>query len=61
MPRYKGLEGFMKSKGFEIDMEYGNSGDFEIFADGKLIFSKQEQHRYPNPPEVLAAVESLGK
>jgi hypothetical protein len=40
MPRYKGLEGFLKSKGMEVDFEYGNLGDFEIFADEKQIFSK---------------------
>ena len=61
MPRYKGLEGFLKSKGMEVDFEYGNTGDFEVFAEGTLVFSKQQQGRYPSPPEILSAVENLGK
>lgn len=34
MPRYKGLEGYMKQKGYEVDFEYGEVGTFEVYCDG---------------------------
>jgi len=53
MPRYMGLMGFLKGKNIPSSYEYGNSGDFEVFVGETLIFSKQQQGRYPTPPEVF--------
>jgi selT/selW/selH-like putative selenoprotein len=32
----------------------GGGGEFEITVDGKLIFSKKAEHRFPEHEEVLA-------
>ncbi|CAL5970626.1 Selenoprotein_W [Hexamita inflata] len=61
MPRFKGLQGFLKGKGIDCDYEYGNFGDFEVHYKGQLIYSKQETGTYPSPPQVLEAIEKLGK
>jgi len=31
----------------------GSGGEFEISVDGKLIFSKKQEGRFPAPEEVL--------
>ena len=57
MPRYEGLEGYLKQKGIqEIDFEYGNTGDFEVFYNDAMVFSKQKEGRHPTPPEILTAI-----
>ena len=60
MPRFKGLQGYLKGKGIECDYSIGNPGDFEVYAGDSLLFSKQSTGRYPSPPEVLAALQNLG-
>ncbi|KAH0573878.1 Selenoprotein W [Spironucleus salmonicida] len=61
MPRFKGLQAFLKGKlGVEAVFEYGALGDFEVFANGTLVFSKAKEGSYPSPPAVLAAIEALG-
>jgi selT/selW/selH-like putative selenoprotein len=32
----------------------GSGGEFEITLDGRLIFSKRKEGRFPDPDEVLA-------
>jgi selT/selW/selH-like putative selenoprotein len=32
----------------------GSTGQFDVFADGKLIFSKQAEARFPEYDEVIA-------
>lgn len=34
-----------------------DGGRFEILADGKLIFSKLEQKRFPSNDEVIGLIE----
>ena len=37
----------------------GDEGVFDVFADGRLVFSKHEKGRFPkNPEEVLALITS---
>ena len=34
-------------------------GQFDVVADGELIFSKQQEQRFPEPDEVVGALRSL--
>lgn len=61
MPRYKGMEGYLKQKGYECSFEYGETGTFEVYCDGQLIWSKKECGEYPIPPQILEACQKLGK
>ncbi len=37
----------------------GSGGVFDVEADGKLVFSKHEQSRFPETDEVLTALGKL--
>jgi len=34
----------------------GGGGEFEVTLDGRLIFSKRAEGRFPSPEEVLAHI-----
>jgi predicted Rdx family selenoprotein len=34
----------------------GAKSQFDVLADGKLVFSKQREGRWPEPAEILAAL-----
>jgi hypothetical protein len=36
----------------------GEKSQFDIFADGELVFSKQSERRWPEDGEVLALLSS---
>jgi selT/selW/selH-like putative selenoprotein len=36
----------------EAEVEEGSKGQFDVLVDGELIFSKQEQGRFPEDSEV---------
>jgi predicted Rdx family selenoprotein len=38
------------------EMEEGEKSQFDVFVDDELVFSKQRQGRFPELPEVLAAL-----
>ena len=40
-------------------MVVGGRGQFDVVADGELIFSKQQEQRFPEPDEVIGALRSL--
>jgi selT/selW/selH-like putative selenoprotein len=40
----------------EAEIEPGGNGQFDVLADGKLIFSKQQEGRFPHHPEIRALV-----
>jgi selT/selW/selH-like putative selenoprotein len=46
----------LKAEGFDAGTTEGESGQFDVRADGDVIFSKQEQGRFPEPGEILAAL-----
>jgi predicted Rdx family selenoprotein len=35
----------------------GEKGQFDVLRDGTLVFSKWREHRFPEPGEILAALE----
>jgi predicted Rdx family selenoprotein len=37
----------------------GAKSQFDVVADGTLVFSKQHEGRYPEPDEVVAALAAL--
>jgi selT/selW/selH-like putative selenoprotein len=40
-------------RGAETVLHKGSGGQFEVVVDGKLIFSKKAEHRFPDPKEIL--------
>ena len=40
--------------GASVSLERGSKGDFEIFHDGRLVYSKQQTRRVPRPDQILA-------
>jgi len=38
----------------------GARGQFDVVADGELIFSKQKEQRFPEPDEIIGALRALG-
>jgi len=42
--------------GVESELIPSKGGVFDVVADGKLVFSKHETGRFPEPDEVLAAL-----
>jgi len=41
-----------------VELKSGDHGQFEVTLDGKLTFSKAEQHRFPKPGEVAGSLEA---
>jgi len=48
-----GLAAELREQGFEATATPGHRGQFDVLADGRLVFSKDELHRFPEPGEVL--------
>jgi selT/selW/selH-like putative selenoprotein len=34
----------------------GEKGQFDVVADGRVVFSKQREGRFPDPDELIAAL-----
>jgi selenoprotein W-related protein len=41
----------------EIELVAGGGGVFDISVDGKMIFSKFEQGRFPQPEEIIKSIK----
>jgi selT/selW/selH-like putative selenoprotein len=48
----------LTGEGFDAEATPGTKGQFDVSADGRLVFSKAETRRFPAPGEVLAALRS---
>jgi hypothetical protein len=46
----------LKAKGFDAVALPGEKSQFDVLADGRLVFSKQQVGRHAEPGEVLAAL-----
>jgi predicted Rdx family selenoprotein len=42
----------------EASIEEGAKSQYDVVVDGEVIFSKQEQGRFPEPGEVRALLEA---
>lgn len=45
--------------GVEAQLIEGRGGIFEVRADGKVIYSKDQTDRFPRPGEVTALLKSV--
>ncbi len=52
------LEAELREQGFEAKATPGRKGQFDVLRDGKLLFSKDELHRFPEPGEILDLLAS---
>ena len=43
-----------KTKGQQVELVKGSGGIFDVYADEKLVFSKHQEHRFPEPDEVIS-------
>ena len=44
--------------GIEAVLSKGSSGSFDVFADGKLIFSRFEENRFPEIDEISEIIKT---
>lgn len=42
----------------EPDLAKGAGGVFDVVADGRLVFSKHRESRYPEPEEIVRALKA---
>ncbi len=52
--RAASLAAELKDGGHEASIEEGGKGQFDVLADGNLIFSKQSEGRFPEQSELRA-------
>lgn len=50
-------EALRKNLGVEAKLIKSGGGVFEVMADGRLVFSKKKEHRFPELQEVLAKLK----
>ena len=47
--------------GLEIELVRGGGGVFDVSVDGKVLFSKHRQGRFPEPGEILYILRARGE
>jgi selT/selW/selH-like putative selenoprotein len=45
-----------KATGFDTRIEPGTVGQFDVLVDGRLVFSKHKEGRFPEHDEILRAL-----
>ncbi len=48
----------LKANGYDAEDVPGEKSQFDVFVDGRLVFSKQQVGRHAEPGEVLALVRA---
>jgi hypothetical protein len=48
----------LNAEGFDAEASPGLKGQFDVSADGRVVFSKYETRRFPESGEILAALRS---
>jgi predicted Rdx family selenoprotein len=48
----------LNDAGHQASIEEGAKGQYDVLADGELVFSKQEKGRFPNALEVRESLAS---
>ncbi len=48
----------LKASGFEATDIRGDESQFDVIADGRLVFSKQHEGRFPDTGEILAGLRA---
>ena len=49
----------LKAAGYDAVDIPGEKSQFDVIADGRLVFSKEQVGRHAEPGEVLAAIRAL--
>lgn len=44
--------------GRSIEIEPGGRGQFDVFVEGELIYSKHQTGRFPTPQEIEASLKA---
>ena len=44
--------------GADAALVKGSNGIFDVYADGRLVFSKYETHRFPEAEELIALLRT---
>jgi hypothetical protein len=47
----------LRAQGFDATEIPGEKSQFDVVADGRLVFSKQQIGRFPGPGEVLDTLQ----
>jgi Rdx family protein len=48
----------LSEHGFDASVRAGKKSQYDVFADGELVFSKQSEGRWPDDGEVLGLLGS---
>jgi hypothetical protein len=48
----------LKDRGYEAQATEGAKSQFDVVADGRLVFSKQAEGRFPEHQEIVGALGS---
>jgi hypothetical protein len=48
----------LKEHGFDATAREGAKSQYDVVADGTTVFSKKQEHRFPEDGEVLALLSS---
>jgi len=51
--RAASLAAELKERGFDAEALEGAKSQYDVVADGSLVFSKQQQGRFPEQAEIL--------
>jgi hypothetical protein len=46
----------LTKRGHDAHAIEGAKSQYDVVADGKLVFSKQQEHRFPERDEILSAL-----
>jgi hypothetical protein len=49
----------LNGTGHSAEMAQGRESQFDVLADGELVFSKERTGRFPEAAEILAALPPL--
>jgi predicted Rdx family selenoprotein len=55
--RAASLAAELNEAGHEASIEEGSKGQYDVLNDGTLVFSKQEQGRFPDGPEIMSLLD----
>ena len=54
--RAASLAAELNDAGHEAAAEEGAKGQYDVFADGELVFSKQDEGRFPDGAEIRSVL-----
>jgi hypothetical protein len=48
----------LQDQGYDASVREGLKSQFDVVSDGKVVYSKQREHRFPDPGEVLSLLQA---